>query len=139
MIFYWTPSFELQYLHSTGNDGGQMIMTTTTTTAMMGWTDLVVVIVAADVHSRSQVRTDALLDGPLATSQCPPGNKATMTSMSKDGGERLLHVLMCVIGCNLPETYLCLICLLNLMYCHKNAGAKLGGALRLLVFARCWG
>ncbi len=43
--------------------------------------------------------------------------------MSKDGRECLLRVLMCVIKCNLPEMYLCLICLLNLTYCHKNARA----------------
>lgn len=33
----------------------------------------------------------------------------------------LLQALTCVIGRNLPESYLCLICLLNLAYCTENA------------------
>ncbi|KAL3776351.1 hypothetical protein ACHAW5_002453 [Stephanodiscus triporus] len=44
-----------------------------------------------------------------------------MLHMSSDGGERLLRALSFVIGRNLPETYLCLICLLNLTYCRENA------------------
>jgi hypothetical protein len=60
-----------------------------------------------------------------------------MILMSKDGEERLLHALMCVIGRNLPETYLCLICLLNLTYCHKNVRAKLGGGQRHLLCLHC--
>ena len=44
-----------------------------------------------------------------------------MLCMSSDGGERLLRALSFVIGRNLPETYLCLICLLNLTYCRENA------------------
>jgi hypothetical protein len=56
-----------------------------------------------------------------------------MILMLKDGGECLPHALTFVILLNLLETYLCLICLLNLTYCHENARAKLEeGQQRLL-------
>jgi hypothetical protein len=39
----------------------------------------------------------------------------------QDQQQLLLQALTCVIGRNLPESYLCFICLLNLTYCTENS------------------
>ena len=41
--------------------------------------------------------------------------------VQQDHQQLLLQALTCVIGRNLPESYICFICLLNLTYCTKNS------------------
>ena len=75
----------------------------------------------------------------LSNLAMPPGNKVAMllvpkSSPSSDpddqgGGERVLRALTFVIGRNLPESYICCICLLNL-----TCGLRSGGNARAVAY-----
>ena len=69
----------------------------------------------------------------LSNLAMPPGNKIALLSPypsdTDRGGRRVLRALACVIGRNLPESYICCICLLNL-----TCGPSSGGNARAVAY-----